>query len=352
MKLLRLAFAVALLVLAVAPAGCRSAEKQSDQVTGVSYESGYGYGSADGDTRDELQVGGAGSVTHDTYASKVAPEEAGRVASTERMIVRNAYLEMRVKDVNDSVDRLRAAIRAHDAEIAELSLSGGDVRPLDAQATGPAGPTYASIVVRVPSSRLDALTTALAKLGTVVSQSESASDVTEQAIDMEARLKNLHAEEKRLRSFLDKTNDVSELLEVQKELARVRGDIESMDAQLTYLKRQVAKATLSVTLTQPGPVAGTEDPWFGIREAFARGIQGAIDVVETLITFVIAMLPVAIFVGLTVWSAVAVVRARRRRSRKTGTSESGSRAEAPAGENADDTAPAAEEDVTSPEKAS
>ncbi len=152
------------------------------------------------------------------------------------------------------------------------------------------------MTIRVPAERLESLRAEVGGLGTVVSESASASDVTEQAIDLEARLRNLRAEEARLRTFLSRTSKVSELLEVERELARVRGEIESMDAQLTYLERQAARATLTVSLSEPGPVVRPATGSWGLREAITRGIQATASMVSTMITVAIPLTFVALVV--------------------------------------------------------
>lgn len=300
--------AIAIIVLAllsIAGCGGRQATEDLASPTAAPYP------------QEQRSAGGSDGMTGDVTEYS-ATEEGGAGASpsgavAEPMIVRNGMMELRVEDVDESLAALRRAVATNQGEIADLSVSAGTPES-SLRAPGASSPTFASITIRVPADRLDRLTEELAALGTVLSQSESSTDVTEQAIDMEARLKNLRAEEERLRTFLDRATKVSDLLEVQRELARVRGDIEAMDAQLTYLKRQVARATLQVTLSKPGPVTGPDSPWFGIREAFSRGVQGAFTVIQALITVLVAALPLAALVGLVVWAIVAVVRRSNRRA--------------------------------------
>lgn len=303
------AVAVMLLTVTVLVSGCGGAEsrQQSAESTDSAVAPVTGY-----PTTMEGYSGGA--ADEDAAVRKDAVTGVDP-SGTQTMVIRNAGLELRVKDLGPAISRLRAIVAAKQGQITDLTQGGGEGVPLDSPATA-SGPTYASLTIRVPADKLDSLVEALGELGTVVSQTESSSDVTEQAIDMEARLVNLRAEERRLRSFLERTNKVSELLAVQAELSRVRGDIESMDAQLTYLKRQVARATLTVSLTEPGPIAGTESPWYRMREAFADGVRGAMNVVERLITILVAMIPLAIVFGGAAWLLVSILR-RRHRNRST-----------------------------------
>lgn len=309
--------ALAVLLLAGCWSGSDATESTSTDIAPSEVGSAWSPG-----VQEEAQkyAGSSDPGYSDDAEYSAAPQDgyrlvAGGTVSTERMIITNSSLELRVDDVGSAVASLRAAVLANQGEIAELQLSGGDIgeAPLGEGAPVRMSPSFASVIIRVPATKLEALTKSLGKLGTVVSQTESSSDVTEQAVDMEARLRNLRAEEDRLRSFLERTNKVSELLAVERELARVRGDIESMDAQLTYLNRQVAKATLSVTLSEPGSVTGTESPWYRLREAFAQGVQGAIQIVEMLVTLVVSIVPLVVVFGGLAWALIAGLRRRHRR---------------------------------------
>ena len=100
------------------------------------------------------------------------------------------------------------------------------------------------------------------------------SDVTQQHVDLEARLKNLQAEEVRLRRFLDKATKVSEMLVIQRELSRVRGEIESMQAQIAYLDRQTAMATLSLALSAPGALVQPTGGTWGFSAADHQRVPG------------------------------------------------------------------------------
>lgn len=318
MRLVRLAVAAVLVMSVVVMSACAgtTGSDETRSSVGAPYFEGetaaesapQEYGALDQDNA----VPGAAPLSKDAYVG--AGGDGAEAERGEPMVIRTASVELRVKDVEDSLSELRATVRGRGAEITDLSVSGGDRGVVPLEGSGSFGePRYASVVIRVKADKLSDLVEAVGELGTVVSQSESASDVTEQAIDMEARLRNLRAEETRLRSFLDRTEKVSELLQVEAELSRVRGEIEAMDAQLTYLKRQVARATLTVSLSEPGSVAGPDSPWYRLREAFARGVQGAIGVVEMLVTVVVASLPLLIAVGIVVWLIVRSLRRSRRR---------------------------------------
>jgi len=186
-----------------------------------------------------------------------------------------------------------------------LDMAGGDVSSLT--------PGSAAITLRVPAARLSAAEQDAAKLGRVLTQSASESDVTQQHVDMAARLKNLRAEEARLRAFLGKAKNVSEMLAIETELSRVRGEIESMQAQLTYLEHQAALATLTISLSEPGALVSPGAGGWGFATAVRDGVRAAVEVTNGMITFVLAVSPLLFLVFLVVLVVWILVRRRRRR---------------------------------------
>lgn len=286
------------------------------------------------DASYSLGFTGSGAAGQRTLKGAEEPAADAAVTGQEQLIIRNAGLEMRVDDIDDAVGRVRAATKAHGGTVADLSVIRGDNGgpiPLDGrESIAQPGPASASVTIRVAADRLDALEAAISKIGRVVSQSSSANDVTQEHVDLTARLKNLKAEEARLRSLLDRASRVGDLLEIERELSRVRGEIEAMQAQLDYLDRQVARATLTVSMTEPGPVVQPGDSDWGFTDAVRRGIQAAVAVVTSLITVAIALLPLLLIIGvvIAIWRAV-----RRRRAGKAlnpGKAESGT--DAPSGD--------------------
>ncbi|HXF83004.1 MAG TPA: DUF4349 domain-containing protein, partial [bacterium] len=113
-----------------------------------------------------------------------------------------------------------------------------------------------AFTVRVPAARFSAVLLEVERLGTVESRRVSGQDVTEEFVDLQARLRNLERHESRLQSFMDRATRVGDLLAIERELARVRGEIEVLTGRLRFLEHQVALATVEVALRQKAPAVG------------------------------------------------------------------------------------------------
>jgi len=260
-----------------------------------------------------------------TGAPGATPESYGTSqdrAATDRLVIRSAQIAVRVQDVDDALDSVKRLASSAGATVQNLSVSqdGSPVMPLGVEdVASSSSPRSASVTLRVPADKLAGLIGQLEKIGTVTSQSEAADDVTEQHVDLSARLKNMQAEEVRLRSFFDRAKNVTEMLAIETELARVRGEIESLQAQIDYLERQAAQSTLTIDLYEPGSVVRPDGVDWGFREAVTAGVQAAATAIRTLLTIVIALAPFAL-VALIVWAAIVALR-RRRSARDSSTSE-------------------------------
>ncbi|MEI7814272.1 MAG: DUF4349 domain-containing protein [Coriobacteriia bacterium] len=280
-----------------------------------------------GSSRNAVSQGGGTGALTASSVSPVAPTDAGgqpsaapnvskaaESAPADRMIVSTASMSIQVDDVDKTLAAVRALAAASGSQITQLSVQAGDgsggVVPLGTESASSSSQSgSAQVTLRVPAAKLTSVEEQAAKLGKVLTQSAGESDVTQQYVDLSARLKNLQAEEVRLRGFLDKATKVSEMLEIERELSRVRGDIEAMQAQIAYLEQQAAMATLTLSFSAPGALVQPAGGTWGFSTAVTTGVQAAAAVLRTLITLTIALSPVL----LVVIVIVVIWRSRRRR---------------------------------------
>jgi hypothetical protein len=190
-----------------------------------------------------LAAPGAGCTRAASVQAKsgagVAPAAPGAAAASApvsveaaRLLVRRAAMDVVVDDV------ARAAARAQSL----LVGSGGYVE------RGQLGERSASFTLRIPENALDATLDSLATLGSVASRTVSAQDVTEEAIDLDARLQSLIATRDRLRKLHDSATSVTEVITVERELGRVQGEVDSLEGRLKHLRSSAALATVELSV--------------------------------------------------------------------------------------------------------
>jgi hypothetical protein len=195
-------------------------------------------------------MGGQGAEASVTFADNKPLD------GDDRKLVRTGRVEL----VVPSYDAARAKIDALVARIGGYVDATSVDRRQDAV-------TDATITVRIPSTAIPGLMPALREIGDVIAESTSAEDVTDQYVDVSARLASDQVLEKRLLELAaDKGGTIDQVLAVERELARVREEIESYQGQLRQWNDRIAMSTLTLSLTTRRPeIAAATAPTFGER---------------------------------------------------------------------------------------
>jgi hypothetical protein len=177
----------------------------------------------------------APSIASHARASSAAPSPARAGAllpdvMAAQMLVRRAALDVEVAEPDPAAARARAIVAGF----------GGYVEREQR------GDRSADFTLRVPEARLDAALDSLATLGNVTGRRLSTEDVTGQVVDLDARRASLAATRDRLRRLLDGASGVADVITVERELARVQGDLDAMDGRLQYLRSSAAMASIEL----------------------------------------------------------------------------------------------------------
>jgi hypothetical protein len=165
------------------------------------------------------------------------------VAST-RKLIRNTWLTLKVSDVPKVAQQVRQIAEQLNGYIAHA-----------AQSRSPDGTWHATMTVRVPSDRYFEALSRLQQLGQVDDLREQVQDVTEEFVDLQARVRVLKRSEERLMELLKRSGKISELMQVERELAQRRSEIEMLEGRLRYLTHQTTFSTIQVTLVSRSPRA-------------------------------------------------------------------------------------------------
>jgi len=277
---------------------------------------------------EEYGVGGAvGTPAAPLPSDGVAAESAARDSAqgvkssdTDRMVIRNKTLRLEVESTPDAVERIRSLVKTHSGTIQDMQVATDTDEWLYRHdeygyATGDGAALRGWVTVRVPADAFEAFVDQAIALGEVRFQAEDTEDVTQQHVDLSARLANLRAEEERLRTFFDAAKDVKDMLAIESELNRVRQEIESLDAQVKFLERQAAMATVTIELTEPRPVVRPAGEDWGFGDAITSGFRGAADVLSFLIAAAIGTAPLWILAIIALLIVRAILKARQKKYR-------------------------------------
>jgi Domain of unknown function (DUF4349) len=226
-----------------------------------------------------------------------ASEPAPDPTSPSPMIIRTGEASIEVDTVDHAVGRVR-----------ELARSvGGYVANSSAQ-TGADNVKSATVQLKVPVEQFDQVLTRLTSLGKVESVNVTAQDVGEEYVDVEARVANSRRLEERLIALLaTRTGKLKDVLDVEQELARVRGDIEQAEGRMRFLRAHAAFSTLDVTVHEHAAVLADAPGEHPLRDAAHQAWRNFIGVIAAGIASLGVILPLALVVG-GAWFAVRRVR--------------------------------------------
>ena len=310
---------VVALVSVLAVLGCGAQDVDTSPSQNLQTEPGVSL-EAPGDAASGTRAAARGEIAIAPVPPDL-PEGAGVDATTvppdERYIIRSVGVRLRVDDVSRVLQSVRDEIAAVEGIVTAVQISTDEDIPIyrydAAGALADGAPLRGYLTARIPVEEVDAFVETLADLGTIQRQSEDESDVTQEHLDLSARLETLRAQETRLRTFFEQAANVEEMLAIEQELTRVRGEIESLAAQVAFLERQSAMATVTVELAGTPPLVRPVGPDWGFGDALTQGVRGLVNTLNRLIVVVLSALPVIVVASVGALAVRWVLRRRRRR---------------------------------------
>jgi Domain of unknown function (DUF4349) len=216
-----------------------------------------------------------------------------------RLIVRTGQASIEVDSLETSMAALRQIVQRVGGFVADASIQSGrnQIRS-------------ATLQLKVPAARFDDLTEGLRPLGRLQFVNVGAEDVSEEFVDLTARVANARRMEERLVEILrTRTGKLQDVLSVEREIARVREEIERMEGRVRFLKASAPLSTLSVNLYEPAPLVATHPGRNVIGEAFKTAWRNFVGVLAGVIASLGFVIPVLVFGG----GAVIVAKRYRRK---------------------------------------
>lgn len=257
--------------------------------------------------QDQLAAVGkeAEAAAATTKGGDTRTSEISAVSPSDSMLARNASLTIEVDDTTTAAARIRTVANAAGGRVTNESIvtSGGN----DTETTPWLGTS--TIIISVPSARLDATLDQLAGVGTVTHRAIASVDVKAVYVDTTARLETMKASVERVRALMSKAEKIGDIVVLEGELSRRQADVEALSAQVRALTDQVAMSPIAIALAAPGTTQPENES--GFVSGLKSGWQALKTSTVALVTILGAVLPFALatlLVAVPLW-----VWVRRRR---------------------------------------
>jgi hypothetical protein len=238
-----------------------------------------------------------GAAKDGAGTARAEAEQPDSVAQN-RQLVRTAQVDLRGDDVSGALVKVKDLV----------AREGGFVGSENSTASS------GSVTLRVPVDRMDAVLKGLGEVeGTTVVRRETKSeDVTDQVVDVEARLATQRAGVDRVRALLERAATTAEIVDIEGELTKRQSDLESLQRRYDSLKGQVAQSTITVSVRQGAAPAAAEEE-LGFLGALESGWGALLEAFRVVVVVIGAVLPFAVVL---VPVGVLWVLHRRRRTMK------------------------------------
>lgn len=294
----------------------------------------YAGGNGNGNGGNGDAAGNGGADNGETSFSNEGGDARQAVASAQeidRQLIRTADLEVTV----DSYEAARTELTA-EAEASGGYLSESDQQTREREFDNRTETwTTGTLTYRIPSESFDDFYETVEGTGNVTDASTGTEDVSDQLVDLEARLDNLETQRDRLRGLYEDANETQDVLSVEERLSEVQEEIERLEAKRESLRDRVAYSTVTVTLSEPTPepetaaTKETEPAWYetSVVSAFVSSIDGVVTVARAAVVLGAYLAPYALAFGTPL--ALLVVGKRRyldRRGRSSARTETTERA--------------------------
>lgn len=300
-----LAVTLSLLVLT---AGCSASSDSGGSADhGDGAEATAAAGASSGGSGDSSGSGASGGSGADAAKTGQTATASTSQVAAQQSLIKTGEVHLRVDDYESARANLTAAVEAQ----------GGYVSDSEQNVLGEENRTWTrgSIVFRVPKDNYDAFLQRVRAEGSVEYENTETVDVTDQVVDLQARLDNLRSERDRLRELYQRANETDDVLAVQERLAETQGEIERLEAQLRSLQNRVAYSTLTVNLTEPQPQHERiqRASWYDtpVTSAFVESIDGVGVVLRALAVGAAYVAPYALVFGLPLVALAVFVRRLR-----------------------------------------
>ncbi|MFY0783464.1 DUF4349 domain-containing protein [Peribacillus simplex] len=246
------------------------------------------------DSASESHDEKASSKMDASFSGNKEPEEVAEKegVTDERKVIHQAQLELKVKNLEKAQIKIENKVDEYGGYVVESNVYREDEELVEG-----------TITVRVPEARFqDFLADSEGEASEVVGRNVTGQDVTEQYVDLKARLKSKRAVEERLLAFMQDAKKTEDLLKISSDLAVVQEEIEQLTGQMKYLENQTSYSTVTITFIQdrivvPGIDNKELNTWERTKKQLATSANLLLKAGSGIIVFIIGNLPILIILG-------------------------------------------------------
>lgn len=210
-----------------------------------------------------------------TSVASVTTEEK-KLPLTARMVIMTGSMNLEVKVFDPVYEKVMNLSKEMNGYVSSSSVNK------DTETGAKSG----SVVLRIPTKNFEKAVVEVEKLGVVTSKEVKGEDVTEEYVDLSSRLKNLTAEEEQYLSIMKRAYKITDMLAVEQQLERVRGEIERITGRMKYLRAMVEYSTLTVNLYERALPSLPLSFW-NLPLTFREALSAFLTVVRGIIRFLI-----------------------------------------------------------------
>ncbi len=327
-KIIKLAIGIfsAVLLLTFILPGCSAVRSSAEAIGGAvdNYDEGLVMEKSMSEAPSMQEADGAAAAT----TAAVAAGDPGSELYTEAGSADSATIQVistkLIKNASIQIEVEKGSFEKVFFQVASLAdQNNGYVSNSQSYSDSEGNMTSGQITIRVDKANFDAVLNKIKAMGKVLNVNITVSDVTQEYVDNESRLKNLDSQRASLLKIMDNSVTVKDSIEIQRELSNVEGQIEIIKGRQNYLDNLIGYSTIDVYLAEPQAI--TESTEGGFIGAIKRGAKGALTVIRVIAMGLVAISPLLVIAGIVliiIWQSLKVKKQEEKKTAGYGSPES------------------------------
>ncbi|MGL4345004.1 MAG: DUF4349 domain-containing protein [Cellulosilyticaceae bacterium] len=301
-KKLKLVCVLGLSVLVFVGCGAPNKSMSSDSTTAISSEV---------QNIEELAV----AEDVGTVQEPMAPEQGINMSlssNLNRKIIKTGNLDIQTKTFDETVNDIFIKVDTLGGFIENCDIAGNSYY-------GAKGYRNASMKVRIPQKQFDTFINGASEFGNVVRRAISAEDITDAYVDTEARIETLEVRRERLLALMEQSGSLDHLFQIEKELANVNYEIETLKGSLGKYDALVDYATIEIFINEVEiyeETTQTSSFWQKVGKVFEGSVDSLIAIVKGVVLCIVAVVPYLVVIGIPVGIIVRIIIRKQKRNKQ------------------------------------